>query len=402
MAETTTTPQSGADTKEKTPGNIVSRGASEPVTFTQPGEKTPDENSNGAAAAAVTETAEEKTTREAAATADKNKLPELSDDQLKELLKGKGIELDDKGFDGLKEKLKPAAAAPEPTEAEKQKAEAEFDKRKLDHFLKNGGTVEQWVGMKKIAAADLKELSKAEIKQELKEAGFKDEELESTLESVLKERYYQIKLDELEQGENETTEQFDKRKGDLEKKITFFSKKLENKSSYRIEQAKNALKLIDDAVKEEDDAKQEEIKNSQRVDDFFKILPRKLTFELGKIKDLETTPITYDVSETDIAEVTGILKDPEKRNKFLYNEDNSLNLDNLAGVMLRNKYLEGLVKDAYIQGDDSGSDREVAKFEKIFPGRIAKEIGVGGAAGGGQGGRKGHIVSRGEPEPVVR
>lgn len=407
MSETQVAPQSAASTEEKkpVPGNIVSRGPSAPVQFTVPGQQqtSPADTggeAGGAAAGAAELTEEQKT---AAAEAEKNKLPELSDEQLKELLKGKGIELDDKGFEGLKEKLNPAAAAaaPEDVEAEKVKAEGAFEKRMLDFYIANGGTAEQFVAFKQVAATDLKALSESQIRSELKEANFTDEEITA----VMVERYYQINPEELVRDEDkETEEEFLKRKSQIEKKIAFGSKKLETKGSYTKKQAEGALNTLREAVKLEDLQKEEESKHSKRVEEFFTKLPRKIKFELGKAGENgpDLPPIEYEINDADIASVHDVLKDPVKRKQFLYNEDNSLNLDNVASVMLRNKYLESALKDAYLKGDDLGSKREVEKFEKVFPGRTAKDIGVGGATGGNQNARKGHIVSRGAPEPVRR
>lgn len=416
MEETKAAPQSDASTDEKkVAGNIVSRGSVSPVTFTT--NTTPGTfATTNDIGAALTKTAEEKTAREATELAlkdetpeakvarelaEKNKPPELTDEQFKELLKGRGIELDDKGIEGLKEKLKPAdpAKAPEDVQKEKVAAEAAFEKRMLDHFLANGGTPENFVALKQVAAADLKELSASEIRREMKEAKFSDEEIAT----VLKERYYQINPEELVQDDNETMEEFEKRKALTEKKIAFGAKKLESKSSHIKKQAEDALSTLREAIKFDDSEKEKEVQHSKRVEDFFAKLPKKVTVDLGKTKDgQDIAPIEYVIPVELITDVMGTLKDPEKRNKFLYNEDNSLNLDNVASIMLRNKYLETLVKDAYLDGDTRGSSREVEKFEKIFPGRTAKDIGVGGTTGGNANARKGHIVSRGEPEPVRR
>lgn len=392
MEQTKAAPPSDAPVE----GKIVSAGKPAPVVFTIPSP------TNDAAAG---ETAEEKEARELA---EKNKLPELSDDQLKELLKGKGIELDDKGFDGLKEKLKPAAPAPAPEDvaAEKAAAESAFENRMLNHFIANGGTAENFVALKQVAAADLKSLSASEIRREMKEAQDKDGKPlfdDDAIALVIKERYYQINPEELEQGDNETTEEFEKRKSLTEKKIAFGANKFESKSSHIKKQAEDALNTLREVIKLDDSKKEEEVKHSKRVEDFFTKLQKKITLELGKAENgNEIAPIEYVIPDEIVAEVKDVLTNPEKRNKFLYNEDNSLNLDNVASVMLRNKYLEALVKDAYLDGDDRGSKREVEKFEKIFPGRTAKDIGVGGVTGGNANARKGHIVSRGAPEPVRR
>lgn len=431
MAETTVAPQSDTSTDAKTdvkledkkvPGNIVSRGPVTPATFTTGTNNAAfaATNINGeegkAAAADIKETAEEKTAREAKETllknetpeqktarelAEKNKPPELTDEQFKELLKGRGIELDDKGIDGLKEKLKPAAAAKAPEDVEKEKvaAEAAFEKRMLDHFIANGGTPENFVALKQVAAADLKALSASEIHREMKEAKFTDEEIAT----VLKERYYQINPEELVQGDDETTEDFEKRKVLTEKKIAFGAKKLESKSSHIKKQAEDALSTLREVIKTQDLMAAEEVKHSERVEDFFKKAERKVKLELGKVKDKdgkESPSIEFDfpIPEEIITDVMGTLKDPAKRKQFLYNEDNSLNLDNVSKVLLENSYLKAALKDVFSEG----GTRQVEAFEKMFPGRAAKDIGVGGATGGDQNKRKGVIVSRGAPEPVRR
>lgn len=403
MAETNDT-GTAAPVDTKVPGNIVSAGKPSIATFTKPAEQ----NDNGGAAAADAGAGAagdgkkpELTDAEKAAAieAEKNKLPDLSDDQTNKLIsKALGIENFDGNIDAIKEKLKPAAAAQSPEDIEKEKKanEAAFDKRMLDHFIANGGSAENFVALKQVAAADLKALSESEIRRELKDNGFSDDDITT----VLKERYYQINPEELTQGENETADEFEKRKALTEKKIAFGSKKLESKSSFIKKQAVDALGVLREAINFQDLQKAEEAKLSSKADELAKKLPRKLTFELGFLDDKNTKkidPIEYDVSENDIAEVVDTLKDPEKRNKFLFNEDNSLNLDNVGAVMLRNKYLESALKASYLEG----GNRQVSEFEKIFPGRIAKDIGVGGASGGG-GGRKGVIASAGKPQVVVR
>lgn len=410
MAEVKDAPQSAAATEEKKPGNIVSRGAVTQVKFTTPDEQ----NSNGGDAGAGGETAEEKTAREAKELllknetpdqktarelAEKNKPPELTEDQRKAYLaKELGIENFDGNVDALKEKLKPATptADPEIVAKEKATADAAFEKRMVDYFLENGGTVEQFAHLKAIAGSDLKELSASEIRREMKEAKFDDDEIAV----VLKERYYQINPEELVRDEDkETEEEFEKRKALTEKKIAFGSKKMESKSSHIKKAAESALSTLREVINSQDAQKVEDAKNSQRVEEFFTKSPRKLTFELGKAGDgHDITPIDVPVPEEIITEVMDTFKDPDKRNKFLYNEDNSLNIDNVGQLAIRNKVLEAALKEAY----SKGGSHQVDVFEKRFPGRTAKDIGVGGANGGEQGKRKGVIVSRGAPEPVVR
>lgn len=396
MAEIKDAPPVVAPTEDKTPGKIVSRGPVTPASVTAP---KPAEADAGAGEA---ETLEAKATREAAELAAKNQPPEVTDEQLKELLKGKGIELDDKGFDGLKEKMKPVpAAAAEPTAEEKLAAEAAFEKRMADFYVSQGGTLESFVAFKQVAAMDLKSLSESEIRRELKEANFTDDEIKA----VMVERYYQINPAELVRDEEkETEEEFTKRKADTEKKIAYGSKKMETKGSYTKKTAESALSTLREAVKLQDLQAEEEVKHSTGVKEFFTKLPRKVTFQLGKTEDglEELPPVEYEIKDEHIADVQSVLMDPAKRKQFLYNEDNSLNLSNVASVMLKNKYLEDALKATYIDAEKRGSKKQVEIFEKTFPGRTAKDIGVGGATGSNGQGRKGHIVSRGAAEPVRR
>lgn len=379
--------QDGPQTATATPGKIVSAGAPVLAKVNLPAQQGADPASNPAQPAAADPKAEVK-------------LPDVNDDQLRELLKGKGIELDDTGFDGLKNKLTaaPAATTTEPTAEEKAAAEAAFEKRMLDHAIANGISAESFVAFKQLASADLKELSVTTITKELKEAGFSDEDIKT----VLVERYYQINPDELERDEdNETEEEFAARKKKVEQKAAYGAKKLEAKGASIKKKADEALHTLREAIKSDDLQKEDEVKHSKRVEDFFTKLPRKVTVELGKAADgQDIAPVEYVVSDEDIAEVQSVLQDSVKRKQFLYNEDNSLNLDNVASVMLRNKYLEKLAKDVYLKAEKAGATREVEKFEKLFPGRTAKDIGVGGAPAGGGQGRKGVIASAGKPEKV--
>lgn len=384
MTETTTAPPANdAIIETKTFGTPVSAGKPSPVQLNVPGSLGAEQ--------AIAPTVD---LPPAGPAPERVALPEITEEQLTEILKSRGIEI---GLDEIKEKIKPAAAAtPEATAEEKAKAEAAFEKRMLDYFIANGGTPETFVAYKHVANADRKALSESEIRRELKDSGFSEEDIAA----VLKERYYQINPEELVWDEDgtETKEEFEKRKALIEKKIAFGTKKLESKSSFIKKQAEDALGVLREAIAEQDLQKAEEVKISSKVDELATKLPRKLTFDLGEVNNQKIAPIQYDVSEADIAEIVGTLKDPVQRNNFLYNEDNSLNLDNVANVMLRNKYLESALKASYLEG----GTRQVSEFEKIFPGRTAQSIGVGGANGGTQTGRKGHIVSAGKPQPIVR
>jgi hypothetical protein len=116
---------------------------------------------------------------------------------------------------------------------------------------------------------------------------------------------------------------------------------------------------------------------------------------LGKAADgQDIPPVELEVRDADIEAVGAILKDPEKRKKFLYNDDNSINLKNLTDLLVKNQILESAVKAAYADG----GTREVEKFQKLFPNGNPHDVGVGGKNGNQNSGQKGKFVSVGKPE----
>lgn len=376
----------GAAAPAPRPGVIVSRGEPVKADFSLRTE-------NGDTGGGAQETPEQKLARETQEAAEKNKPPTLTPEQEKAFLMEKlGLTDFDGNIDALKEKLKPTPQTPPaPTPEEIKKKEEAFDKRMLDHYIESGGTAEEFVALKKIATAEnLKDVSIATIKSEMKDAGFDDSEIDI----VLKERYYQISLDELKQGADEEDADFEKRKVALQKKISYGSKKLENRSSYIKKNAADALSNIKSAIEKKDAEAAKELELSSKVEEHLSKIPRKLTFEMGEINGNKIDPVTYEVSDADIAEVAATLKDPAKRKQFLFTQDNGLNIQNVAEVMLRNKYLETALKAAYLEG----GNRQVAAFRKVFPNDPAA-LGIGGQKNN-TGGRKGHIVSAGKPEPM--
>jgi hypothetical protein len=356
---------------------------------------------NGAAPAASAEPAANNGAAPAAAP--EITLPELSEDQLKKLFADKGIEGFDGNFETLKQKLSKADAPVDnpPTEEEKKQAEAALEKRMLDHFIATGGTPEAFVAVKQIVAMDLKELSIAEIKKEMKENKFSDDEIDV----VLKERYYQLNPDELqkivtkdEDGNDveESDEDFKKRKDLLTKKVTYGSTKLGKRSSHTKQNAETILNNLREAVKAEDSKKVQEQQILSKVDEISKTFPRQITLELGEVNNTKQAPVVYDVTDADIAEVAAKFKDSATRQKILLNEDKTLNLAYLMELELGKKTRESAIKAAYIEG----GNRQVAAFEKVFPGS-AKSLGVGGSQAAATQGRKGVIASAGQPEVAV-
>jgi hypothetical protein len=308
--------------------------------------------------------------------------PELTEAQLASFFEKQGIKFE--GLDKLKEKIN-YEPAQEPTEEEKAKQALVREKRLVDLFVAGGGTVEQYVYIKNTAEANAAELSKNNLRAELKAAGFTDEQADE----YIKDSFFQISDEELEQYEDETDKEF------LKRKKEFASKKLEGYSSNTKTQAQKILADLQKAAETEDLQRSEEVAISAKIDEDFKALPRKLTFDIGEVNGKAVSPVEYEVSESDLAEVRDMLKDPVKRNNFLFNQDGALNLTNLENVLTRNKYLESAVKAAYHEG----GSRQVAHFESIFPARSAQELGVGGSPTANSN-QKGKVAGYGKPRLV--
>ena len=306
---------------------------------------------------------------------------ELTDEQLAAYFKSKGIEYE--GIDKLKEKIHPPKELSKEELAKQQQAK---EKRLVDMFVAGGGTVEQYVAIKNVAEADLSELSRSSLKKELKDAGFSDEQSEQ----IIKDRYYQdISDEDLEQYEEETDKEFAKRKKE------YGAKKLATRSEHTKKQAQGILAELNQAAESEDLQAEEERTLLSKIDETFKTLPRKLTFEIGKANNKDIAPIEYDVAETDLAEVQAMLKDPVQRQQFLYNSDGGLNLSNISNLLTRNKILESAIKASYL----TGGARQVEIFEDTFPARTAHELGAGGSPKPSNP-QKGKVVSWSKPEVI--
>lgn len=326
--------------------------------------------------------------------------PELTEEQLTSFFEKQGIKYE--GMDKLKEKINYEAPAPtiELTQEQKDAQAKAEEKRILDFYIANGGTAEAYVAVKNLLASDLTEVSIAQIKKEMTEAGFDAQEMDA----VLKERYYQIKAEEidevvgrLEQGSEEDDVDYEKRKADykssLEKKIAYGNKKIEARKATIKTTAENFISGLKDAIKAEDLQKEEEVQLLSKVDEALTTLPRKMTLQLGKVNDQEIAPVDYEVSEESIAKVSAILKDPVQRKQFLFNQDDSLNVSNIAALMVRNEQLESIAKVALLEG----GTREVEKLRKIFPSN-PQALGVGGTSGATKA-ALGNVTQRG---PVKR
>lgn len=381
---------------QPTPGKIVSAGNPVAGSYQRPVTQSADNGTPPAAA-----TLPISTPPAAAATPPVDTPPaaapvELTDEQLKEFMKTKGIE----GFenlDDLKTKLTKANTPPpvEPTPEEKAASEKQFEKRMLDHFMAHGGTVEQFTLYKELAKADVKELSEAQFTRELKAAKFTDDEIAE----IKAQRYYMQNPDELVPDATEDPKDFEKRKESLRKKNAYFGSKFENRSSYQKSQAEAILNGIKAALKSEEDLAVEETKFSSKVDETVSKINRKVNLELGELNSLKVDPVPFEIPQSAIDDVTSVLKDASKRKQFFFNNDGSLNLDNIMKMMLENQYMRSAIKATYIEG----GNRQVEIVKKTFPGYGAHDIGVGGNnSAGNASGTPGKIASAGKPERVRR
>ncbi len=350
----------------------------------------PAAESNGAApaAAALPDAKVEPPANGAAPAADAT--PALTDEQLKEILKGKGINFDG-DFEAMKNKINTLPDAPALSPEQVAANEKAFEKRMLDFHIENGGTIEDFAAIKQIASMDLKLLSEAAIRKELKENGFDQDQIDV----VLKERYYQLNPDELVLGDGEDETEFNKKKELLKKKVSYGSKLMETKAASDKKYAEDALKDLRQSVLDKDANAKKESEYSSKAEEFSKKLPRSITVELGDVNDQKVEPVTISVSESDINEVAAIFKDKAKRESTFLNSDGTLNFTKLMETELRNKTLESAVKASYIEG----GNRQIEAFRKVFP-DSPFTLGVGGTPPTQKKGEKGKIVSAGKPELV--
>lgn len=390
MAETAT------QVEEKT-APVASLGKVERINtiFKEP-EIAEEENEEGGTIEAK-EDSEENKEAEAGATAatttatagEESKEIEFTEEQKAAFFKKMGIEYKgDEDFETVKEKLKPAEA--QPSEEDKKKAISAAELKMAELFIKNGGTLEQFNTIKSIANADPKEFSKKAVIIELTDAGFTEEEAKD----IAKERYYQIELANVEQEVDETDEEFAARKDKLQKKIDFGTKKIQTKSSYLQTQAAGVIKGLQEAIEAEELQGKTEAAFLSNVDKTLSTIPRKQTFELGKVNDQDIAPILHEVSDESVAKVAELLKDPAKRNQFFYNQDNTLNITNLTPLLLNHFEINRAIKGALLEGQT----RQVAIFEKTFPSKTAFELGVGGSQTKNL--QKGKVASSGKPQVV--
>jgi len=268
----------------------------------------------------------------------------------------------------------------------------------LEIYLEAGGTIENYAAIKAIISMDLTELSKSELKKELKAAGFNDEEIEG----VMKERYYQLNPDELVQDENETDDAFEARKAALKKRVEYGANKLTTRGSNIKKQAEATFKNLDIVIQETEAKKTEAAKQESQIlstiDEVISKVAKKVTFELGKVNDTDVSPVEHEVNPADIAEVAAMLKDPSQRNNIFKTQDGSLNIKAIAEMLIENKNLKRLVKVGYVEG----GTRQVEEFRKKFPFALATELGLNGNGTNNiKNGGKATIASSGSPKRVT-
>lgn len=276
---------------------------------------------------------------------------ELSDEQfLAEVEKRTGVKSEN--IDGIKEKLTYTKPGPDPTEAEKEQAAKNFEKRMLDVHIASGKTPEQYTLLKSIANGDLKELSHNKAVAELKEAGFNEAEIKE----AMKARYFQIDDAEIELEDDEEKKAF------LKKSKEVFTKRLDTKAAHIQSQAKSYIESLTSQVNESDAEKKRMEQHTSNVEDAIKSYQRKQTLELGKVDDIEIPPIDLEVPESALDEVKELLKDPEKLENLLYNKDGNINLEFLLPHLVRSASYKNVVKHGYL----TGGTRQVEHFESIM------------------------------------
>lgn len=235
------------------------------------------------------------------------------------------------------------------TEEEVQQAQTQEEKELITHFLENGGKLDDFYNIKKLANANPELLHKANKLQEYTAAGFSNEEAET-----LYKKNYSYEVDEFEEDTEILAEQ---------KKIKdFIENKKKTSTLYQIEEAKNYLKHLE-AKKEA--LKQERLLEESVVNKANDVLNTltKLKVDTGKSNEEVRPVIDYIFSEQQKTAVKNILSNREKRDEFLYNQDGTEKVENLAEMMLVYKaYQDGTLQTKIA---DAIQNFEVEKLQKI-------------------------------------
>lgn len=312
--------------------------------------------------------------------------PSFTDEDFQAFLKERGIE---GTFDDVKAKFQPQGTELTPEEIAAK--ETAMERRMLDMFLKGGGKVEDFTAVKQMLSADVAEVSKAQLHQELLTQGFDEDEAKA----MAKQMFLQEDLENIEIGDDETEAEFDKRKAQLEKKVQYGADKLANRSLHIKTTAEQIWSNLKKEVELEDSDAAREVTFSTEVDEVVKTLPKSISLSIGKVDNKDIDPIAYNVPEEIHQEVSALLKDKQKREEFFFDAKGNLNLQNLTDLLVRNKVLESASRETYIKGGTA----QVKVFEQMFPARSAQALGVGGNNGKPKT-DKGAVASTGQPQRI--
>lgn len=278
------------------------------------------------------------------------------------------------------DELKPKP--PEETDQQKNEKLSAFEKNQIERFVakETEGTylekVERFNNIKKLAEYNPEELTILNKKMELKKAGIADEDIEEEM----KKRYYQYSDEEISEFDEEQQEQ-------LKKAKSHYAEKLKNGSLYQIQAAKSVLEGIQKQIDTENYEAEIDGNISAKVAEIVKTMSRKVDIDLGMHNDVPISPIQFDMPDDVIQEVATLLSDPKERNKLLYNEDGSENVDVLFEALVWKKSAMAAVKSAYIKS----ADRQVQILQKTFPGAYTS-IAPGSAGKRNNSGATGSVV----------
>lgn len=396
MVEETTVIEKPVEKKieeQKIPGKIVSAGKSQPANFRantdgfdKPIEEKKVEINNAKQpdvekeVKKVESTTDPKPTPEAEKSAEigaENKTPELTDDQLKEILKGKGIAFDD--FESLKKKVEYVPETPL-TEEQKIEAEKKMEKQLLDLHIKRGGTIEQFTYFKSLITADPKNLGIQKVISDLTKEGFSEDQAKL----IATKMHFQISDEELESVEDEEEKEF------LKKQREYGLKRQENRGLF---DKKTAESYFNNLKKELQDTEAESLRKEQHTTkavDAIKNFQRKQALQLGEYDGNPLAPVEYEVPDTVLNKVLDIVKDPVKLEQHLYTKEGDLNLEFLIPHLINSISREEAAKIAYL----TGGTKEVEKFEAKF-GNKPPVLGGNDKPDG----QKGKLVTAGKPQP---
>ena len=234
-----------------------------------------------------------------------------------------------KGIDMDVDELVSKVTSPELTPDQKKKQDEKRQQRLLDEFIKGGGTMDEFFGIQNLTKIPDVDLVKADFFNQAKELNpdLEDDDLE---ELFTKQYFIGQKAGEYTAAEVKIGEAAIKKNAEAIR-----ARKME------------PISKIETELKRAEEGIESHKQWQKRVDQFAATLPRKLSFEIGKMGDKQTDLGTfeYELSDEEHKDFVNDLKDPAYLINAMKDETGKqIDLKKLSNLILRNRILEKALK----------------------------------------------------------